>query len=147
MSLDLINLWHQRARPAPTEADFNVQLGCHFEEIAEMLECISFEGGDSPTAEGTPLHSMLAFVAMRLKQGKLQVAIADRKGFLDSIADQIVTGVGVANCAKMDAVEATRRVNRSNWTKFDLDGLPIRDANGKITKGPNYVPPNLEGLY
>ena len=27
MSVDLIELWHQRARPQPTERDFQTQLG------------------------------------------------------------------------------------------------------------------------
>lgn len=29
----------------------------------------------------------------------------------------------------------------SNFTKLGLDGLPIKDANGKFLKGPNFQPP------
>ena len=38
---DPIEMWHHRCRPHPTVADFNVQLGCHFEEIAELIETLS----------------------------------------------------------------------------------------------------------
>jgi hypothetical protein len=66
---------------------------------------------------------------------------------LESIADQIVTGIGVAHCAQMDAITACDVVNASNWSKFDADGQPIFNANGKIIKGPGYFPPSLDGLY
>lgn len=29
----------------------------------------------------------------------------------------------------------------SNFTKLDEDGAPIKDANGKFLKGPNFIPP------
>lgn len=35
-------------------------------------------------------------------------------------------------------------VHRSNMTKLDKDGLPIKREDGKILKGPNYSPPNLK---
>lgn len=77
----------------------------------------------------------------------LKPAIKDRKEFLDSLADQIVTGVGTGHCAGMQTVEACERVNESNWSKYDAGGRPIFDANGKITKGPSYKKPGLGGLY
>jgi len=35
MSIDSMYLWHLRARPEPTSRDFDVQLGCHLEEVAK----------------------------------------------------------------------------------------------------------------
>ncbi len=67
--------------------------------------------------------------------------------FLDSLADQIVTSVGVGHCAGMKTAEAVTAVNRSNYSKFDKNGYPIFNDSGKIAKGPDYAPPNLEGLY
>ncbi len=45
-----------------------------------------------------------------------------------------------------DLTEAYRRVHISNLSKLGDDGKPIRRADGKITKGPNYKPPYLEDL-
>jgi hypothetical protein len=143
---DTIELWHQRVRPNPTDADFRVQLGCHFEEIAEMLAVLrgsnEAAGGDLDLA-----HTAITLLAVSLKQGRYDVEVTDRKEFLDSVADQVVTGIGAAWCARMNATEALRRVNTSNWSKLDFEGKPIRDANGKITKGPDYKPPQLDGLF
>jgi hypothetical protein len=142
MSTDLIEMWHQRARPNPTDKDLNVQLGCHVEEFTEMLESIALEGFGL-----TPLMDKLIELSEGLKRGTIEIAMIDPEPLLDSLADQVVTAVGVGHCAKMKPTEAIYRVNRSNWSKYDHEGKPIFDANGKITKGPNYAPPDLKGLY
>jgi hypothetical protein len=146
MSTEAIELWHKRARPEPTDKDFNVQLGCHFEEIQEMA--CTLEGVDVIMIKLLDeLDSVTSQISSRLKKGLSAVEIIDRNEFLDSIADQVVTGIGAAYCADMRGAVACDRVNTSNWSKFDHNGQPIRDANGKIKKGPNYQPPVLDGLY
>lgn len=144
MSTEAIELWHKRARPEPTAADFNVQLGCHLEEIVEMMDTLDLLDDLGAWREAQEVMLMLADW---LKQGIVSAQIKDRKEFLDSIADQVVTGIGAAYCAGMKGAAACDRVNTSNWSKFDENGQPIRDANGKIKKGPNYQPPVLDGLY
>lgn len=143
MSIESIELWHRRGRPDPTMREFDIQLGCHLEEIVEMLAVIDVGAADTMYRA----RASLGWMADCLKRGHLQASITDHKEFLDSIADQIVTGVGAAHCANMNATEAVARVNTSNWTKYGLDGQPIFDENGKIKKGPDYVPPDLSGLY
>lgn len=143
-TLTTINIWHRRARPEPTEANFNVQLGCHLEEIAEMLDTLAA----NPTAERSfiDLKIYVKGFAEGLKRGEVTMGITDRKEFLDSMADQVVTAVGVGHCANMDVPAACERVDNSNWSKF-VDGQPQFNEHGKITKGPYYAPPDLEGLY
>lgn len=146
--INQIRAWHHAARPAPTQRDFDVQLGCHFEEIVEMLECLHFTHPKFGTSAGgdVTLLTLLHEFADELKAGNLKVQVVDRRGLLDSLCDQIVTAVGVAHCAGVRIEEALVEVDRSNWSKF-VDGQPLRDANGKIKKGPHYTPPNLEGMY
>jgi predicted HAD superfamily Cof-like phosphohydrolase len=79
-----------------------------------------------------------------LKAGRITAEVADRKEFVDSLADQIVTSVGVGHCANMNITKAVDIVNTSNWSKFSPEGQPYFDQNGKILKGPNYVPPALD---
>lgn len=149
MSVDSIALWHKRARPEPTDKDFNVQLGCHFEEIMEQVATLKFHvpGHSSISGEMTLLYTSLKVFSDQLKSGEAVATVEDRKEFLDSLADQIVTATGVGHCAKMNITEACVRVNSSNWSKYDVNGHPIFDDNGKIAKGPNYHKPDLEGLY
>jgi predicted HAD superfamily Cof-like phosphohydrolase len=42
--------------------------------------------------------------------------------------------------------EALNRVHESNMSKLDEDGKPIYREDGKVLKGPNYKPPNLDDL-
>lgn len=149
MSIDSIELWHKRARPTPTDRDFQTQLGCHLEELVEMLECLHFDDPEFGTSSGkdTELFAQLLGLSQGLKDGTCRAKIVDRDGFLDSLADQIVTAVGTGHCAHMQTATAVQRVNESNWTKFDENGQPTFDANGKIMKPATYRAPNLEGLY
>lgn len=155
MSIETIELWHKRARPEPTEREFNTQLGCHLEEVAEMLATVSFRMNKTLLDEiEDKFHTDSLFAALQvidlvavwLKTGQLTASITDRKAFLDSLADQIVTATGAGYCAGMHIAHAVRRVDQSNWTKY-VDGQPVFDANGKIAKPDSYQPPNLEGLY
>lgn len=148
MSIDTITLWHKRARPNPTDKDFNVQLGCHFEEIAEMVETLTFHVDAWPETPGvtTMLHSALKMFADHLKRGEVTATVNNREGFLDAACDQVVTAVGCGVCAGMDMERAVAEVNSSNWSKT-VDGEFIRDENGKIAKPPTYHKPNLEGMY
>lgn len=143
MSTDQIELWHKRARPEPTADDFNVQMGCHFEEIDEMMSALECDGAEY----WTDLRHTIYVLSQELKAGKLQVHINDRKEFLDSLADQVVTAIGAGHCAGMKTAGAVTAVNRSNYSKFDKNGMPIFNEHGKIAKGPDYHPPNLDGLY
>ena len=47
---------------------------------------------------------------------------------------------------KWDLDEAMHRVHESNMSKLDAYGKPILREDGKVLKGPNYQPPNLEDL-
>ena len=143
-----ITTWHQRARPSPTHANFNVQLGCHMEEFCEMLETLIGNDGRADDALWAA-HEHLKALADALKAGEMYATVLreNRKDFLDSLADQVVTAVGVGHCAEMDVTEACKAVNFSNWSKFGTDGLPIFSEGGKVLKGNGYVAPDLSGLF
>lgn len=142
-----IKSWFEQAVPAPTIQNFQVQLGCHFEEVAEMLIELRVVG----TAQHVSGHAVqealraVSKLADQLKQGEITVVPLSRKLLLDSICDQNVTGIGVAHVLGMDIEGALSEVNQSNWSKF-VDGKPIFDDNGKIKKGPNYKEPKLAGF-
>jgi hypothetical protein len=141
-----IELWHKRARPEPDDKAFNVQLGCHLEEIVEMLMSLGSKG------KGEFLLWKVTYdlntLASELKKGEISIELRDRQEFLDSLADQVVTAIGAGHCAKMQVVEAIEEVNKSNWSKFDQEtGLPIFNEHGKIMKGAAYKAPDLKGMF
>ena len=143
--IDSILLWHRRARPNPTYEDFQVQLGCHFEEVAEQLDELDVTDMNQKLMLGQTAD-MLEKIATLLKNKQMTVRINNRKNFLKELCDGIVTAVGVAYTRDMAVVSAVEEVNASNWSKFNYKGFPEFDKNGKIKKGETYKPANMEGM-
>lgn len=135
--IDLIKLWFKRAVPNPTPRNQAVQMGVHIEEFVEMLDQLNSVDGNT--------IDLVHREAEYFKHVIPDITVADRVTLLDSLCDQIVTATGVAHMLGMDIEGALKEVNRSNWSKFDDDGNPLFDKNGKIKKGPNYTPPDLSG--
>jgi predicted HAD superfamily Cof-like phosphohydrolase len=118
------------------------------EEFVEMIEALRFTykngtGVEMP-GKNSMLYQQVKDFADGLKAGRITAQIANRKELADAVADQVVTAVGVGHTANMKTARAVDIVNTSNWSKFSPDGQPYFDQNGKILKGPNYVPPALE---
>ena len=76
-------------------------------------------------------------------------AVAEREPEWDQLkelADLVYVCYQYAANEEWDLDEAMRRVHRSNMSKLDEYGKPIYREDGKVMKGPNYAPPNLEDL-
>jgi len=65
---------------------------------------------------------------------------------LKELADLVYVCFQYAENMEWDLEEALDRVHKSNMSKLGLDGKPIRRADGKVLKGPNYQPPHLNDL-
>ena len=65
---------------------------------------------------------------------------------LKELADLVYVAFQYAENMDWDLEEALDRVHASNMSKLGLDGKAIRRKDGKVLKGPNYQPPNLEDL-
>lgn len=146
-----IKHWFQLAVPTPTDKNRAVQIGCHFEEVVEMMDATG--GKDSNLRKdlselATGFKLAFSGVYDEIAMGEVDEAIssllnnADRKELLDALCDQIVTAVGVAHMFGMDIDGALAEVTRSNWSKF-VDGKPVFDANGKIAKPPTFSPADV----
>ena len=65
---------------------------------------------------------------------------------LKELADLVYVCYQYAANMEWDLDEAMHRVHESNMSKLDEYGNPILREDGKVLKGPNYQPPNLEDL-
>jgi predicted HAD superfamily Cof-like phosphohydrolase len=65
---------------------------------------------------------------------------------LKELADLVYVCYQYAENMRWDLDEALNRVHESNMSKLNEDGQPIYREDGKVLKGPNYKPPNLEDL-
>lgn len=134
-----IKEWFKAAKPEPTVKDAWVQIGCHYEEVAEMADALwdeeVLESAENAAYDYKDTEDCFIYFLEDLSESQ-------RIQLLDAICDQIVTAVGVAYMMGMDIEGALAEVNRSNWSKFE-GGVPVFNEQGKIAKGAEYTPPEL----
>ena len=75
-----------------------------------------------------------------------RTATEARTDCLKELADLVYVCYQYAANQGWDLDEALHRVHKSNMSKLDKEGKPIFREDGKVLKGPNYAPPNLEDL-
>lgn len=136
--------WLKACGKEPSEANLSTQVGCHLEEFVEFLGTIRL------SKDG---HAMLVnrcivdleWLAHKLKRGESVAHIPPhlRIDALDALCDTEVTGNGIAYLAGFDKDAADQEVLRSNESKLSNGKAVILDG-GKIGKGPDYTPPNLQ---
>jgi len=61
----------------------------------------------------------------------------------DALGDLVYVEYGLALELGLDLDEVIDEIHAANMTKLGEDGNPIRREDGKVTKGPNYIPPNI----
>ncbi len=134
-----IKEWFKAAKPEPTVKDAWVQIGCHYEEVAEMADALwdeeVLESAENTANDYKDTEDCFIYFLEDL-------SASQRIQLLDALCDQIVTAVGVAYMMGMDIEGALAEVNRSNWSKFE-GGVPVFNEQGKIAKGAEYTPPEL----
>ena len=80
-------------------------------------------------------------------EGQLYLTSSNvRQSCLKELADLVYVCYQYAANMGWDLDEAMYRVHESNMSKLDDHGNPILREDGKVLKGPNYSPPNLEDL-
>lgn len=97
------------------------------EELGELYEACGYE--TSEWDEVVPVRQM---------DSTDVVGAADALGDLDYVINGMALGMGI----NLPAV--THEIHRSNMTKLGPDGKPIYREDGKVLKGEDYEPPNLE---
>ena len=106
-----------------SEANSNMQFDLIYEEFHELKQAHT---------------NMMAYVQER---GQSNESLA-----LKELADLVYVCFQYAANRDWDLNTAMDRVHKSNMSKLGLDGTPIRRADGKVLKGPNYQPPILNDL-
>ena len=136
-------------RIAGTKNEFDerkaaLYIGLCLEELAEVIESLNDRKAFRIMTDSLDLWSK------RFKEGDFDADVAkmDRVECLDGFIDLAVVSLGGAYAIGADVQGAANEVSQSNLSKYDLkpDGTHavIRDENGKVKKGPNYKPPELE---
>ena len=132
--------WFEIAIPNPTVEQACIQIGCGYEETAERARTL----GD---ARAERVLNLSSNVWKEARQNEIDHILygLDKVQLLDDIVDEIVTRVGEAHMLGLDIIGALAEVNRSNFSKFE-NGKPVFNEQGKISKGKDYTPPQLESF-
>ena len=88
----------------------------------------------------------LGLIAEEFEEFRSAVNTETYENELKELADLVYVCFQYAENMEWDLEEALDRVHKSNMSKLGLDGKPIRRADGKGLKGPEYQPPILKDL-
>ena len=117
----------------------------NFEMAGDFMEAYGQEIPLFPTwPSDETLRLRIALIEEELQE--LRDAIKDRDMIevADALTDILYVVYGAGQAFGIEIDECYNEVHRSNMTKLGEDGRPMKDADGKVMKGPNYEPPNLE---
>lgn len=116
----------------------------NFDKVKEFM----VTGGQAVANMPVLADERTALLRLALLEEELQeLAVATGAGDIVEIADAltdilyVVYGTGHTYGIDLDA--CFKEVHRSNMSKFE-NGLPLKREDGKIMKGKNYTPPDLE---
>ena len=117
-------------------------------QAQEFRQAYRISNSDSRPARARQ-HSLLVeeFKEFLQAEGMLYLSSNDHKeNALKELADLVYVCYQYAANMGWDLDEAIHRVHKSNMSKLDENGEPLYREDGKVLKGPNYKPPNLEDL-
>lgn len=100
---------------------------------------------DVPTLDIPDRVKALRCALVEEEAAELRAAVEadDIVGVADAIADLLYVVYGAALTFGIPVPAVFTEVHRSNMTKVDDAGRPIRREDGKVMKGPNFSPPDL----
>lgn len=113
----------------------------HVKELARYMHSVCAAYNNSPTAMRA--HLMLEEMSEVLEA----MYKDDMVNLLKEFCDQRIVNDGSIQVFGFEPVfmEAFHRVHASNMSKL-VDGKPLKNAVGRIQKGPNYIKPDLSDL-
>lgn len=85
-------------------------------------------------------------IAMAESGFKAGIPMKVKARMLKEMADVQYVLSGLAVALGLPLQEAFIRVHKSNLSKLGDDGKPVYREDGKVLKGPNYLPPDMETL-
>jgi len=119
----------------------------NFDKVEKFMDAFGQETRkkpDWPDAETMELRIDLIEEELR----ELKEAIYYGEGTIidvaDALTDLLYVIYGAGHSFGIDLDYTFSEVHKSNMSKLGEDGKPIYREDGKVMKGPNYVPPKLE---
>ena len=119
----------------------------NFESVGQFMKTFGQDvktKPEIPDAETTNLR--LELIAEELNELYDAMEQKDIVGIADALTDILYVTYGAGHAFGINLDKCFTEVQRSNMSKLGADGKPIYRGDGKVLKGPNYAPPELNTL-
>lgn len=121
--------------------------GTNFELVGDFMEAMSQEVLHEPTIpEFNTVELRLDLIREEYEELEEAVDNHDLVAIADALTDLLYVIYGAGHSFGIDLDACFDEVHRSNMSKLGEDGRPIKREDGKVMKGPNYFPPDLESI-
>ena len=119
----------------------------NFEKAREFMSIFNQEVRDNPALPDTHTmnlrYELISEEVEELCEGLINKDIVE---VADALTDILYVVYGTGHAFGIDLDVCYEEVHRSNMSKLDRDGQPIYREDGKVLKGEDYSPPNLEAI-
>lgn len=118
-----------------------------FELVGDFMEVFGQEVNFEPTLRDQETRDLrIDLISEELEELDLALTNKDIVEVADALTDLLYVVYGAGHAFGIDLDECFTEVHESNMSKLGEDGKPIYREDGKVLKGPNYFPPNLEEI-
>lgn len=116
----------------------------NFDKVKEFMKAGQQSTRTMPElADDSTARLRLDLIVEELNELFEAIFVRDIVGIADALTDILYVVYGTGHTYGIDLDACFKEVHRSNMSKFE-NGLPVKREDGKIMKGKNYTPPDLE---
>lgn len=120
----------------------------NLQKVKQFHDCMESKRYDFPaTPDVIDLRWRLIMEEYMELFNEFHASTLDKKKMAKEMADLLYVIYGAADILDIPLDEVFDAVHNSNLSKLDDNGKPIKNSYGKIMKGPNYQPPQLEFIF
>lgn len=119
----------------------------NFEKVKEFHTAFEVEMPKEPTWPKTKLKKLrMRLIREETREVRDAIKNKDIVNLAKELADLLYVVYGFGESIGIDLDKVFAEVHASNMTKLGEDGKPIRREDGKVLKGPNYRPADIESI-
>lgn len=119
----------------------------NFEKVENFMRAFGQDVKDQPElADFNTAELRLELITEEVQELSTAIDNDDIVEIADALTDILYVVYGAGHAYGIDLDECFNAVHDSNMSKLGEDGKPIYRADGKVLKGPDYYPPNLEDV-
>ena len=119
----------------------------NFEKVENFMRAFGQEVKPAPElAEFNTAELRIDLINEEVEELMTAVDNDDIVEIADALTDILYVVYGTGHAYGIDLDDCFDEVHRSNMSKLGEDGKPLYREDGKVLKGPDYFPPNLEDV-